>query len=352
MKKFLFKLLYFLQIHHLMRFLSRDKVIILCYHGVTDQENHDGAENCDGKHLSVGKFERQLKYLKKHYRVISLGDYVQRRLQNLEVLSYSVILTFDDGYESNYRLAFPLLKKYAVPATIFLTTHFVETGEFLWTDRVEYAIDHAEAKHYDFTIENETIPLALETVGNESKAFCIGKIKRRFKSAGQESVSPYVQTLEDLLDCHLSKAKNPSSLYKPLGWHQVLEMTKNRLVSFGSHTHSHRILSRCEPETARRELLESKRLIEKEARTSCELFCYPNGEKGDFNFQTKQLLKEAGYQCALTTIEGLNDRRSSLFELKRLGVGNRGDQVEFVMTLCGIKKWFSDLKRILGGANK
>lgn len=346
-KKFIFKVLRCLQIHPLMRFLLRNKTIILSYHGVTDQEKPDGLENYDGKHLSIEKFEMQLKYLKKHYSVIPLRDYLQRRLQGLEVPLYSVILTFDDGYESNYSLAFPLLKKYALPATIFLTTNFLQKGESLWTDRIEYALDHAEPKRYDFTIENETIPLALETAGNGSKISCVNKIKCRLKNTTQEFVSRYVGTLEDLLGHRLSQEKNPPFLYRPLQRHQVLEMTRSGLVSLGSHTHTHRILSRCQPETARQELLQSKQWIESETLSPCEFFCYPNGEEGDFNLLTKQLLKEAGYQCAFTAVEGFNDCKTDLFELKRIGVGNRGDEVEFSMTLCGIKRWFSDLKRII-----
>jgi peptidoglycan/xylan/chitin deacetylase (PgdA/CDA1 family) len=77
--------------------------------------------------VSASMFEKQLAYLKaKKYEVVLLSELV-RRLEKKESIANTVVLTFDDGYADNYEIAFPLLKKYSLPASIFLTTGNVGT---------------------------------------------------------------------------------------------------------------------------------------------------------------------------------------------------------------------------------
>lgn len=100
---------------------------ILLYHRVDDLIQ-------DPYLLSVGKknFEEQIKFLKENYNVISLRKMVDD-VKNKSVNKKSVVITFDDGYVDNYMNAFKILKKYNVPATIFVTVDKVDDLEpFYW----------------------------------------------------------------------------------------------------------------------------------------------------------------------------------------------------------------------------
>lgn len=72
-----------------------------------------------------GDFLEQMEYLKSHFTVISLADFYGLRTKKQSLLGKLAVITFDDGYRDNYDYAFPILKKLGLPATIFLTTGFV-----------------------------------------------------------------------------------------------------------------------------------------------------------------------------------------------------------------------------------
>lgn len=118
-------------------FYVRDKytVPIIMYHQVGGALSIEGQLNA----VSVKSFERQMKYLRKHgYHVISLDDLVQGINHGFQFSRNSVVITFDDGYEDNYSNAFPVLKKYAFPATIFMVSSSVGNPGFLtWQQLLE-----------------------------------------------------------------------------------------------------------------------------------------------------------------------------------------------------------------------
>ena len=233
----------------------------------------------------------------------------------------------DDGYQSNSTLAFPVLKELELPATIFISTAFVEQEELLWPDRLEFAINKSGSSTFELKKTTES------------------KIRSELKSVPQDLRSEIIGNLESQLGGKLSLEGNIPEIYRPLNWEEISRMIQSGLISIGSHTHTHVILTRCDEEKMRKELMLSKEIIQRKTGLDGRLFCYPNGEVGDFNLQTKEVLKETGYACGLTTVQGFNDKSSDVFELKRFGVRNQTDEVEFIMTLCRIKKFISDLKQ-------
>lgn len=350
MKSLLLKALYFLQIHRLIRYLWKEKVIILMYHGFTKKEANEGIENYQRKHLYIGRFQSQLGYLKKHHPIISLEELVDAYLHGKKIPPRSVVITIDDGYQSSYRLAFPVLKQLRVPATVFLATDFIDNKTFLWTDRTEYAINQAEPSRFDLkagSVSDRGFSLAVEFDDQESRVTCEKQIRMKLKTVPQELRPKIIEILEQRVGRKLSLESNSPEIYRALEWFEINEMIHSGLISIGSHSHSHVILTKCDPETVERELRFSKEIIEKRTGSSCRLFCYPNGEVGDFNHETKSCLKELGYTCGLTTVPGVNDKNSDVFELKRRGTPWGGSEAEFVMNLYGITQFFSDLKHFL-----
>lgn len=102
--------------------LPADRAVILMYHSISDRPDYFSS-------VSPVNFERQMRYLAdKKYPVISLGE-VLRRIKSGESLGGSVAITFDDGYRDNLVVAFPILKKYNFPATIFVTTGLAGTND-------------------------------------------------------------------------------------------------------------------------------------------------------------------------------------------------------------------------------
>lgn len=121
MKKFLFKVLYYTRVTRFAAWWNRSRVAFLCYHGVTKSSSplrHDPK----GLHVQYDKFVAHLAYLRKHYNLISLTDYLAARTAGTKLPDYSLVLTFDDGFRNFLTAAAPLLVENKIPATVFLIT--------------------------------------------------------------------------------------------------------------------------------------------------------------------------------------------------------------------------------------
>jgi len=345
MKRAFLTLLFYLRAQRLMRLLLGRRHLVLAYHGFTDAPDHPGIENSHGKHLDIGRFRQHVAYLKANYNVVPLERVIQH-YRNADALPpRTVAITIDDGYESTGTLAYPVLQEYQLPATVFVTTGFVEDGEPLWTDRLEYALTATTASRLQVTIEGQT--RSYDIADRRGKLACDSDLRSRLKVVPQEARPAIVEQLERNLGKALQPDDDRAALYRPLSWAQIREMAEGGLVSIGAHTVSHVILTRCSPDRARNELLVSKQLIEQKLGAPCTMFCYPNGQLGCFDASTRAMLQELGYECGITTVFGTNGPHSDVFELKRLYFDDRGEFVRFVMTLSGVVGILDSVKRHL-----
>lgn len=311
-----------------LRTCRRDGVAILMFHGFTDRE-HPGCENSQHKHLHVRKMDAFLGFLTRHYRITPLDEIVDCLRAGRSLPPKAVVLTFDDGFRSNYSLAWPLLQRYQAPATIYLATEFVNDGKSIWTDRLDYAF-HAAGK-----------------TAAEVKA-----AKQKLKQLPQEEVEQAVAEIENSLGARLTQANDSGvpAIYHSLEWAQVREMQAGGLVQFGAHTHTHKILGRSQPETIRRELETSKSIIEQETGVPCRHFCYPNGGPGDFSRASEQMVAEVGFVSSLTTLNGWVTAKNDAFLLPRLGIGNDLDLPRFDLMLAGFNALIGKARRATAGS--
>jgi peptidoglycan/xylan/chitin deacetylase (PgdA/CDA1 family) len=119
MKKLAFRLLYWAGVVRLVAWLNRKRVVFICYHGVTERETRHPDDRF-GLHVRKDRFRSHLEYLQKHYRVISLGDYLEASREKQPLPEYAAVITFDDGYRNFYTVAGPLLIERNMPAAMFL----------------------------------------------------------------------------------------------------------------------------------------------------------------------------------------------------------------------------------------
>jgi peptidoglycan/xylan/chitin deacetylase (PgdA/CDA1 family) len=91
------------------------KALIICYHCIKDKGNPNL------RPAKVADFEKQMQYLSKVYNPISLDKMAQHIQDGTSLPAKAIAITFDDGYRDNYENAYPILRKYNIPATFFLT---------------------------------------------------------------------------------------------------------------------------------------------------------------------------------------------------------------------------------------
>src|SRR5215467_4075836 len=126
---------------------------ILTYHRVND----DNDPFFTG--MKIDTFEKHMEYLSDYYDIMSLEEIIDRMKYN-DIPDDTIAITFDDGYKDVYLNAYPILKKFSIPATIFLPTSCIDTGEVLWHDRVFSAFRETQKSSLPgYGIYEKTYPL-------------------------------------------------------------------------------------------------------------------------------------------------------------------------------------------------
>jgi hypothetical protein len=160
------------------------------------------------------------------------------------------------------------------------------------------------------TVQIDAKRWKLSTSSNREQAF--QEICKSLKEVPEQPRNHKVDELVTSLDVELDEEKLPQMLT----WEQVKEMSDNG-ITFGAHTLSHPMLTKIPLEDARKEIAESKRVLEEKTQKPVKYFAYPYGTETDFNEDIKNIVKDSGYACALTFIAGYGDQNSDLFALGR-----------------------------------
>ena len=104
---------------------------ILVYHSFTRHQN-------DIKfRLDEAIFEKHIKYLKENYHICSLENIIKSIRDGKKIQNNCICITIDDGYLDNYEIAYPILKKYNVPATIFITSRYILDGKKPYSEQMQ-----------------------------------------------------------------------------------------------------------------------------------------------------------------------------------------------------------------------
>ncbi len=329
MRAYLFRFLAFSGIHVLFRFFHRQKITILLYHGVAPARE-TGIYNYRGKFIDPLVFARQMEYLRRKYTILPLEEAISR-MEDGTLPPYTLVMTFDDGYQNNYTYAFPVLRAHSVPATVYITTDFVDKKKPLWVDRLEYAIGMAPQG---------------KDISKEEKISTDIALRQKLKSYSTTKREEKLSELEEGAGILLKDFTGEAMVYAPLSWEECRMMRPWR-IAFGAHTCSHPILSKIPLLEAREEIRESRKIVSDALGGVSPIFAYPNGQDGDFTKETRTILRELGFRGALTTIPGVNSKKTDPFTLKRISMDKTEDWDIFLLTTSGVLGWLSTLKHII-----
>jgi peptidoglycan/xylan/chitin deacetylase (PgdA/CDA1 family) len=269
---------------------------VLTFHRV-DDENDPFLPS-----LSTARFAARMAHIARHYTVLPLEDLVARVRRGAAPRN-ALAITFDDGYRSN------LTHAAGLPATIFLVSSYIGTPHALWFDRLALALKNSRRSEVRF---EEGRPLPLTTV--EERLRALSAAQRYFKALPYRDHQPQLDRVLASLE---PAAPEPPKRFM-LSWDEVHAL-RGLGFSIGAHTETHPILSRLDPDDARREIQGSKWAIERALGRPVTTFAYPNGGVDDYTEATVRLVSEAGFTCAVTTRRGLNTTVTPSLELRRGG---------------------------------
>ncbi len=282
-------------------FLKKPRPIngkIFLYHGLTDKDDFF-------KHLNVGKFERHIKFLSTHYKPVHLDDLTK---MNDDERKNVFCITFDDGYESIYSLAFPILKKYNVPFTFFLITDTIKNGEFIWNDRFDNAVKGIEKRNISLKFYDEAIEM--KTTGNYRLGLKLSILKNKLKFLSFEEINNYIENIKREYEPVVSYGKSDMVITTE----KIKEMTSSGLCKIGSHTCNHVSLTSIPLEEVENQVSKSLEWLQEEVGYENYFFCYPHGH---FDNEVRDIIKKHGYIGAVTTQRGNNLRIDDVYLIKR-----------------------------------
>ena len=287
------------------RHQQRDfRLYVLEYHDVTGGEEHEGT-------VSTARFGAHLRYLKRRFRLTSLATAAAELAVPGGLTEDLAVITFDDGYAGNYEDAWPVLRDEGVPATVFVTTGFLD-GEELWVDFARRAI--TAARQAAPGLPPEATAAWRETLGAWPPTASTDTLVRQLK------YTPPARRNQVLAELRQADLELPAAA-RPLSWAQAAELLAGG-VEIGAHTVSHPILSTLDPAQQEIEIRHSRDRIAEAIGKTPTSFAYPNGSARDFDPHTVEILARTGFQAACTTRRGSNRPGCDLLTLKRLGIGS------------------------------
>ena len=297
----------------LLQWHQRHRPVILMYHRIIDQPHISG--------LAPAEFEQQLAYIAQRYRVVPINTLLQEVAED-RVQPYSLALTFDDGHCDFYQNAWPLLQKHQLPASLYVTTGFVDGNLWLWPDLLKYLLINSPIKQFhlpslgDISLAEPTFLPSWHQLGDH----CL--------SLGSEARSSFIKQLAQTLNTPIPSA--PLSPFTAVTWAQLQEMQQQGL-DVGSHTVSHPILSSLNHTQLQKELGDAGARIQAQLGEFPCGICYPNGRLEDINEATLTQAQQLGYRYGLMGRNTGIDR-NRLYQIGRLAAHN--NFTYFKWTLC------------------
>jgi peptidoglycan/xylan/chitin deacetylase (PgdA/CDA1 family) len=316
---------------------NRRRLTVLNYHRIENMGDAAGAFFQPNISASTKVFEEQMEYLQKNYNVISQEQFLGWLYREEPLPEFPAMLTFDDGYRDNLTNALPILKKFGLPAIIFLTSGFIGTSNGFYWDIAAYCFSHTKK-------QSAFLPHLGEKVWADETAMrsVLSEWVEALKRISEEEKQSAMRALPAILEVEI-----PHLVFEKLmlSWEEARGMVLNG-IAFGAHTVSHPILTRVPLEQAEHELVESKKQIEEKLGAPIHTLAYPNGQSNDISPEVINAAKRSGFQAAFSLMPGpspFDEIRRGPFCIRRIYIGSADSLPRFAAKLAGVSRLLNKL---------
>jgi peptidoglycan/xylan/chitin deacetylase (PgdA/CDA1 family) len=315
---------YYLGVFELLRLFYSGKgwVPILVYHRIQfqpDTSNVRSAFTLRGLNVSVKNFERQIRYLRQKYRLISLTEYVKRKKAGSSLKNCAVI-TFDDGFKDFITLAWPVLKKYQASATIFMPAGFL--GMVHWQHQLYAILDETKKEKSGFNSTQGEVPVDLGS--DRKKYLTIRRLITVIGSLAPGERQEAIIRLGDILA--VNKKLTPSEMYLSK---EDLRLLVQEGGSLGAHSVSHEHLEGLTEQQLEEEITTAMEFVKELTGEQASAFALPFSTGSE---KVYERLAAHGCLCSFSNASGLNTGTEDIMRLKRIA-GLDVNLAEFVFAI-------------------
>lgn len=303
-------------------------ITILCYHRIMDIDDNFPYDS-DLVSASTDQFRDQLKFISRNYNVVNFKS-LRKHFEegNKRFPEKALIITFDDGYIDNYEVAFPLLREFGLTATMFVTAGFIGRERLFWWDRIAYIIKKAEGGRLRIKTPAD-ISLNIDQFRDRQE--CARKVIKKAKTLSDREKEGLIEQLSDQLGVDPDQGREKYTM----SWDQLKEMSSCG-IEIGAHSVNHPIFSNVDSDRLRKEVGESKQLIEDNLEEEIITFGSPgrgiiSREKRErFNRVLTGTIKEYGYRFSTLYKWGLVYENSfDPFGVERIGIETHDSRAMF-----------------------
>lgn len=287
-RKLVFPLAMKLGIDKFLRNKAENSILNVMYHGVVS------ADSCyfSPRHINKEQFELHLKYYKENFEIISTHEAFNKLHRKEKLNKKYLTISFDDGFKNNLTTALPLLEKYDVPTTFFISSICINDNEYsyLWSE-ITSALNY-------FYKDNavEISDMIFKSLYCKEKDIYLPDF---IKSLPYDERDELLNSIEKKYELKIKLETLPEEIWKLLNKNELIELSKSKIVTIGSHGHRHFNLAEITPEAAKEELHTSKKLLSNLLQSEIDLIAYPDGS---YNENIKNTAEKLGYtgQFAVT----------------------------------------------------
>ena len=314
-----------------LKYRLSSRALILMYHRVTDLAN-------DPYFLAVtpNHFAEHMEIVRKHCRPLWLQQLVEA-LRDGNVPKRAIVVTFDDGYADNLYNAKPLLERYDIPATVFVTTgHIGNPSEFWWDEldrlllqpgtlppRLELSLDGrawqwelGEAATYTTADHERHRAWHIEREDDPTPRH---RLHRSLYPLLHSSTQKDQRQLMDNLRAWAGAGRTGRPTHRTLLHDELIHLADRRLIEIGAHTVTHPVLGTLPLAAQRDEIRHGRARIQELLDRPVISFAYPHGS---YTQETIAVVQEAGFSFACSSDTAVVRRGSDGFRLPRMSMRN------------------------------
>ena len=270
------------------------KYLILLYHRVLPYSIFDPVNYS----ILLEEFIEQINYLMENYEIIPYNEISK----NVDKKNTKIIISFDDGYKDNFKYAFPILKENNLSAIFFILSDYIGSKKIIWDREICLIVNFANNNNKSFEIKNSKDNIVfLKNHDAKISVNNLWKIINYLKKLEPKFINSQLLNLKDQIDYQY----NYQDMDYCMSWEEIKIMSKSGM-SFGSHGCSHVSFSNISKETLHKELVNSKKEIEKNLNISCTAIAFPFGSNNDYNNETINQSLKAGYHNCFLNVHGYN----------------------------------------------
>ena len=302
--------------HHLWQARSRKEPFsfVVIYHRVVADDAASGAGFGIERGISASQFEQQMCFLLRHFTPVAAS-----RIKSDLSKRVQFAVTLDDGYEDNYLVAAPILKKLGIPATFYVVSDFVGTDRLFWWEQVAEIMYRSKIPELDMQAVIPAICLddnkrnVFSLRDHDRRDYAYENLCARIRMGPHVDIPLHLKRVAEYFDAPICEQ---GRRYGLMNWQQLNDLVRQGF-EIGGHTANHCNVVGADEILLQKELIESINVIEAKIDTPVESFAYPYGHFEASSKMVTSMIARTNCKAAFTTVQGVVGASLPAYELPR-----------------------------------